>query len=117
MNANQIVRRALTHLADGHVFADVADQDVPPPWIVYQAAGGKIDVDLAGRPFAKFRMRVQISVWHSTPHGRSSLIRQVVRALISPAVGAVPLGAPADVYEQNTGLHGARLDVSIWSEL
>ncbi|WP_250528840.1 DUF3168 domain-containing protein [Caballeronia sp. ATUFL_F1_KS4A] len=117
MSAEQIIRNALAHLADGHVFPDVADQDVRPPWIVYQVAGGKIEVDLSGAAFDKYYARVQIAVWHTTAPSRSSLMRQVVRALVVPAVGAIALGAPTEVFERETRLYGSRLEVSIWSEL
>ncbi|SAK69500.1 hypothetical protein AWB80_03573 [Caballeronia pedi] len=114
MSANQIVERALKHLADGHVFPDVAEQGVRPPWIVYQFSGGEITVDLSGTLFDYYQARVQIAVWHPTPQGRSSLMQKVLHALIAPDVGAVPLGAPGDVYEHETQLHGSRVDVNLW---
>ncbi|MDR5777301.1 MULTISPECIES: DUF3168 domain-containing protein [unclassified Caballeronia] len=117
MSAEDIVRDALANLADGHVFADVAKQGVPPPWIVYQVAGGEIAADLSGRPFDEYLARVQIAVWHATPEGRSSLMQQVVRAVICPEVGAVPLGAPANIFEHETRLFGSRVEVSVWSDL
>lgn len=116
MNAKQIIRRALAHLVDGHVFPDVADQDVPLPQIVYHVAGGGMTVDLSGKPFDKYLARVQISVWHETDPGRSSLMQQVLRALVSPAVGAIPLGAPTEIFERETRLYGSRVDVSMWVE-
>ena len=117
MNADQIIRKALAHLADGHVFNDVAEQGVRPPWIVCQAAGGKIVVDLSGALSDKYYSRVQIAVWHATAPGRSSLMRQVLHALIAPTVGATPLGAPTNVFEHETRLYGSRLDVGVWNEL
>lgn len=116
MCAEDIVRDALAHLAQGRVFDGVAKQGTDPPWIVYQAAGGEIGVDLSGNAFDEYRARVQITVWDETPEGRSSLMQQVMRALIRPEVGAVPLGAPANVFERETRLYGSRLDVSVWSE-
>ncbi|MDR5756500.1 DUF3168 domain-containing protein [Caballeronia sp. LZ035] len=113
MTAEDIVRDALAHLADGHVFEDVADQGVRLPWIVYQVAGGKIYVDLSGNAYDKCCRRVQVAVWHGTAKGRSSLMRQVVRALVNPEVGAIPIGAPNNVFERETRLYGSRLDVSV----
>lgn len=117
MSAERVVRDALAHLADGRVFEDVVDDDACPPWIVYQVAGGEIAADLSGRPFAEYLARVQIAVWHATPEGRSSLMQQVVRAVIRPEVGAVPLGAPANIFEHETRLFGSRVEVSVWSDL
>lgn len=115
MNAGQVMREALIHLADGHVFEDVADDDVRAPWIVYQVAGGEIATDLSGTLFDRCRVRVQVAVWHTTPEERTSLMREVLRALIVPKVGAVPLGVPTNSFERETRLHGGRLDVSIWT--
>ncbi|MDR5800639.1 DUF3168 domain-containing protein [Caballeronia sp. LZ001] len=117
MSAEDIVRDALANLAHGHVFADVAKQGVAPPWIVYQVAGGEIGVDLSGKAFDKYRARVQIAVWHATPEGRSSLMQQVMRAVIRPEVGAVPLGAPSNVFERETRLFGSRVDVNVCGDL
>ncbi|WP_404984117.1 DUF3168 domain-containing protein [Caballeronia sp. LZ034LL] len=116
MSAERVVRDALAHLADGRVFEDAVDDDVPPPWIVYQVAGGEIAADLSGRPCVEYLARVQIAVWHATPEGRSSLMRQVMGAVIRPEVGAVPLGAPTNIFEHGTRLFGSRVDVSVWSE-
>ncbi|WP_250464085.1 MULTISPECIES: DUF3168 domain-containing protein [unclassified Caballeronia] len=116
MSAGKIVRNALARLADGRVFEDVVDDDVSPPWIVYQVAGGRFPVGLSGKPLGVVRARVQISVWDTTSDGRTKLMHQVVWAIVNPTVGAVPLGAPEDVFERETRLFGSHLDVSIWSK-
>jgi hypothetical protein len=113
MNAEQIIYQALAPLADGRVFADVADEGTSLPWIVYQTVGGDIPVTLDNRPTKVCQRRVQVVVWCATRADTATLMRRVFYALVNPSVGAVPLGAPVNIFEHETLLYGSRLELSL----
>lgn len=108
-----IVYQALSRLASGQVYPDVAPAKTPAPWITYQAVGGQDFTGLDNELPDIENARVQISVRAKTRKEAAQLMRQVKRALVNPQIKAVPIGGPISTYESNTLLYGSSLDFSI----
>lgn len=113
MSVEQIVYAALSGLAGGAIYPDVAPAQTPPPWVTYQAVGGQAFSTVSASTPATRNARVQLTVWANTRLGAATLMEQVFQALVNPSVKAVPLGAPVSMYESDTLLYGSRLDFSI----
>jgi hypothetical protein len=120
MSAESITYGALSALAGGKVFPDIAPVDDPDtglpvvaPWITYQSVGGQAfnTVDSATPGLRNSRM--QVTVWAKTRAQAASIMEQAFQALVNPAVKAVPIGAPVSTFEPDTLLYGSSLDFSI----
>jgi hypothetical protein len=113
MTVEAIVYAALSALASGQVFPDIAPAKTPAPWITYQAVGGQAFPMLdASTPITR-NARVQVNVWAKTRAQAAELMEQAFQALANPVVKAVPIGAPVSTFEPDTLLYGASLDFSI----
>lgn len=116
MTAEAVVAGALQGLANGNVYPDVAPSNTAPPWVTFQAVGGKDFTNLDNSPSVPRNSRMQICVWAKSRLSAAALMEQVYAALNNPTVKGLPIGAPVSVFEQDTRLYGSRLDFSIfWS--
>lgn len=113
MTAESIVYGALSALANGNVYPDVAPAATVAPWITYQAVGGQTFVTLDADTPSTRNSRMQVTVWAKTRSQSASIMEQVFQALVNPAVKAVPIGAPVSTFEADTLLYGSTLDFSI----
>lgn len=111
-SAEELTKSALNKLVGGRIHPDVAI-DVPPPYIVYQAAGGEDRTSFSGRS-ALQNCRMQIAVWSKSRSEAASVMRDVQIAMTRPPLRAKPVGAPVSDYDRGTNLYGSRLDFSIW---
>ncbi|WP_341866812.1 DUF3168 domain-containing protein [Caballeronia pedi] len=100
-------------LASGRVYPSVAPAGTARPYIVYQGAGGVDETTFDGADALQNR-RVQVVVWATTAGEAESINQQVRAALTAEPVRGVPIGAPVDVYEDDTKLYGSQQDFSIW---
>lgn len=111
-----IVYGALSPLAGGNVFPDVAPSGFSEggnPWITYQALGGQAFATIDAATPVLRNARVQVSVWAYTRKQAAELMEQCFQALANPTVRAVPIGAPVSTFEADTLLYGSSLDFSI----
>lgn len=108
-----IVYKALSSLASGQVYPDVAPAKTPAPWITYQSVGGQDFTGLDNELPDIENARVQISVWAKTRKEAAQIMRQIKRALVNPQIKAVPIGGPISNFESDTLLYGSSLDFSI----
>ena len=111
-----IVYGALSPLAGGNVFPDVAPSGSAQggqPWITYQAVGGQAFATVDAATPVLRNARVQVTVWAYTRKNAAEIMEQCFQALVNPAVRAVPIGAPVSTFEGDTRLYGASLDFSI----
>lgn len=113
MTAEAIVVAALSALASGQVFPDVAPANTTAPWITFQAAGGQAFNTVDGATPCVRNSRMQVSVWSRSRLEAAELMEQAFQALVNPTVKAVPIGAPVSVFEKDTLLYGSRLDFSL----
>jgi hypothetical protein len=113
MTVEAIVYAALSALASGQVFPDVAQAKTPAPWITYQAVGGEAYPTVDGATPGLRNARVQVTVWAKTRAQAADLMEQAFQALANPAVKAVPIGAPVSTFEADTLLYGSSLDFSL----
>jgi hypothetical protein len=114
MSVEQIVYAALSGLANGSVYPDVAPAHTPAPWITYQAVGGQSFATVDAATPTTRNARVQVTAWANTRLGAAALMEQVFQALVNPTVRAIPIGAPMSIYESDTLLYGSRLDFSLY---
>lgn len=113
MTAEAIVYTALSTLANGQVYPDVAPANTTAPWVTFQAAGGQSFPTVDGATPSTRNARMQIAVWSRSRLEAASIMEQVFQALVNPTVKSVPIGAPVSVFEKDTLLYGSRLDFSI----
>lgn len=116
MTVESAIFDALTGLAAGRAYPDVAPAGVSRPYIVYQQIGGEsaqyLDSTLPTRKNGRF----QIAVWGDSRASVAALALSVEQAIAtSAAFQAEPIGAPVGDYEPDTRLYGSRQDFSIWS--
>ncbi|CAD6536389.1 hypothetical protein LMG27952_03142 [Paraburkholderia hiiakae] len=112
-SAKAITYAALKLLAGGRVYPSVAPSGAARPYIVYQGVGGADETTLAGADTLQNR-RIQVTAWSTTSAEADSINQQIRAALTAAPIGGVPIGAPVDVYEDDTKLYGSRQDFSIW---
>lgn len=111
-----IVYGALSPLAGGNVFPDVAPSGFSQggqPWVTYQSVGGQSFATVDAATPVLRNARVQVSVWAYTRKQAAELMEQCFQALANPTVRAVPIGAPVSTFEADTLLYGSYLDFSI----
>lgn len=116
MSAESIIFATLRGLVADRVYPDVAPEGSELPRIVYQQAGGQ-PVQYAEGPLAsQENARMQIACWAATRDAATTLAKQVEDALVAaPGCTVQPIGQRVSVYEEDTGLRGARQDFSVWS--
>lgn len=119
-NAELIVYGALSALASGKVFPDIAPVNDPvtglpvvAPWITYQSVGGQSFSTIDSVTPVTRNSRVQVTVWAKTRSQAASIMEQAFQALVNPVVKAVPIGAPVSTFEPDTLLYGSSLDFSV----
>lgn len=101
-------------LVSNRVYPLVGPEGVATPYITYQQVGGQPANFLAGLP-SKRNGRFQINTWAQTGIEAKSLIRQIEDLVRSnSALLATTEGGAVDVLDEDTKLHGARQDFSIW---
>lgn len=90
------------------VFADVAQEGTPAPYVTWQGIGGEWLGFLNNTPGDKRSTLMQISVWALTRMESTTLCREIESAVCaSTAFIATPQGEPLSTYEPDTKLHGA----------
>jgi len=107
--------RTLVANGDGtsRVFPDIAPQNTARPYITYQSVGGRPTATLDGVDATR-NSRMQINVWADRRKDVSVTMEAVIGALCGDTIGAVPLGEPVSLFEEDTKLRGSTLDFSIW---
>lgn len=115
MSAEATIYTLLTGLVAGRVYPDVAPEGAALPRIVYQQVGGEGLSFMDGALPSKENGRMQIACWSTTRAASIALAKQVEAAVCgSAALQAIPLGARASDYEQDTNLYACRQDFSVW---
>jgi hypothetical protein len=113
MTAESIVYGALSTLAGGNVFPDIAPAATVAPWCTYQSVGGQSFSTIDSVTPVTRNSRMQVTVWAKTRSQAASIMEQAFQALVNPVVKAVPIGAPVSTFEPDTLLYGSSLDFSI----
>ena len=113
VSAELLVDAALSQIAGGRIYPDVAPASVAKPYIVYQSAGGVDETTFDGLNEQQ-NSRMQVAVWSTSRIEALNVMQQILQALTAAPVRGTPIGAPVSVYEDDTKLYGSRLDVSIW---
>jgi hypothetical protein len=116
MSMLTILQAALSPLADGRVFPDIAPENTLRPYITWQEVGGQpinfLDQALPGKANA----RIQINVWADTRLDASFLTAQVETVMRQTTVlQTTVLGNAISRYEPDTKLKGYMQDFSIWN--
>ena len=118
-SAQRIVKDALKSLVsngDGtfRCYPRVAPAMTERPYIVFTGAGGQSVNYLENDVEAQQNRRIQVNVWADDAITAEDLMQSVIGALTLPPINATSIGAPTDLFEQDTKLYGARQDFSIW---
>jgi len=117
MSAEDTIHNLLSSLVDGRVWPDVAREKSALPRIVYQQVGGQGLSFMDGTLPSKENGRMQIACWATTRAAAIALAKQVEVAVCgSAALQAIPLGARASDWEQDTGFYACRQDFSLWPD-
>jgi hypothetical protein len=115
MSAESTLFTLLSSLVETRVYPDVAPEGSALPRIVYQQVGGQGLSFLDGTLPSKENGRMQIACWATTRAAAIALAKQVEVAVCgSSALQAIPLGARASDWEQDTGFYACRQDFSVW---
>lgn len=116
MSAENIIFATLRGLVADRVYPDVAPEDSALPRIVYQQAGGTAVQYAEGNLPQDENARMQVACWATTRDAATTLAKQVEDALVAaPGCTVQLIGKRVSVYEEDTGLRGARQDFSVWS--
>jgi hypothetical protein len=113
MSAESICYAALSTLANGNVFPDLAPAQTAPPWITFQSVGGQAFNNLDGTTPGLRNARMAIKVYSRSRTEANAVLEQCFQALANPVVKAVPIGAPISTFETDTLLYGSSLDFSL----
>lgn len=115
MSVDTQIFAALSSLAGGRVFPDVAPEVTVRPYLTYQQVGGDALNYLEATVPGKRNARIQINAWADTRLAASELSEQAEDALrLAAGLQAEVLGARVSIYEEDTRLRGARQDFSVW---
>lgn len=115
MSVDVQIFEALSPLAGGRVFPDVAPEGTARPYLTYQQVGGDALNYLEGTVPGKRNARIQINAWADTRLVASGLSEQAEDALrLAVGLQAEVLGARASIFEEDTKLRGTRQDFSVW---
>lgn len=97
-------------------FPDVAPLGTVPPYITYQAIGGRALRNLDNSAADKRHTRLQINVYSATRLESITLIRQIEDAMCaSPAFTAAPDAEPLHNYDSDMLTYEAIQDFSVYS--
>lgn len=115
MSLEGLIFNALSDLVGGRVFPDVAPEETPRPYIVYQAVGGSaINYTEAAVP-NKQNARVQVSVWADTRLAASDIGKQAEDALrLCLPLQTTVLTARRSLVDDATSLRGSMQDFDFW---
>lgn len=101
-------------LVSNRVYPLVGPEGGALPYITYQQVGGQPVNFMAGLP-SKRNGRFQVNTWAQTSTEALALIRQAEDAVRSATtLRATTEGGAVAQYDEETKLHGARQDFSIW---
>ena len=115
MSVDEQIFAALSPLAGGRVFPDVAPEGTARPYLTYQQVGGGALNYLEGTVPGKRNARMQINAWADSRLAASELSEQAEDALrLAASLQAKVLGARVSIYEEDTKLRGARQAFSVW---
>jgi len=115
MTPHEQIYAAIGDLANGRVFAGIADEGVSTPYITYQVIGGPPIKFVTGEKPSKSFSRVQINVWAGT-----SIEAFRVAAAVEDALRAAShlqtdvLTNAGDDYDEVTKDHGAMQEFMIF---
>jgi len=115
MTPEEHVHGALSHLAGGRVFPDLAEVDTPTPYITYQVVGGEPLNFLTGDRPDKQRVRIQVNVWATRRIEASEIGMLVEDALRS--VGALQVEVATGrvaTYDEGTDRRGVMQDFMLF---
>jgi hypothetical protein len=100
--------------AEDRVYPQVAPDDVPRPYIVYQQVTVNSENVLSGRT-GLINTRLQVDVY-ATTYAQAHQTANAVNALMdSWAIQNVPILAQ-DIYESEVKLHRVMTDFSVWHD-
>lgn len=115
MSVDVQIFAALSPLAGGRVFPDVAPEGTARPYLTYQQVGGDALNFMEGTMPGKRNARIQINAWADTRLAASELSEQAEDALrLVLGLQAEVLGARVSIFEEDIKLRGARQDFSVW---
>ena len=116
MTVESSILAALTSLAGGRVYPDIAPPAVAAPYIVYQQVGGEAPTFLERAVPSRQNGRFQVNAWATTRVAAAALAVQIESAMtLATAFDCKPLGAPVALYDEETQLRGTTQDFSVWS--
>lgn len=99
------------------VFADVAEEKTPAPYVVWQGLGGESLGFLDNTAGDKRNTLMQVSVWAASRIQATTMCREIEDAMrASSAFIASPQGEPYSTHEPDTKLHGSVQRFLIWSQ-
>ena len=115
MTPEEHVHSALSHLAGGRIFPDVAEVGTAKPYITYQRVGGEVMDFLSGDRPSKRNVRMQINVWAERRLEASELAMHVEDALCSVAALQVSvITEPVATYDAEVDLRGTLQDFMLF---
>lgn len=115
MSLESDIFSALTSLASGRIYPDVAPNGATRPFVVYQQVGGQAFAFLENAAVGKRNASVQVSCWAATRAAANTLARSAEDAMVaSAALRARPIGAFVAVFDEDTKLYGCQQDFSIF---
>jgi len=115
MTVESTIFNALTGLASGRVYPDVAPENAARPYITYQQVGGQAINFLEQTTPSKKNGRWQVNVWADDRITAAAMSRTVEDTLrTTTALQTTVLAAPVAGYESDTKLYGTRQDFSFW---
>jgi hypothetical protein len=115
MTPEEHVHGALSHLAGGRIFPDLAEVDTPTPYITYQVVGGEPLNFLTGDRPDKQRVRIQVNVWATRRIEASEtgmLVEDALRSVTALQV-EVATGRVA-TYDEPTDRRGVMQDFMLF---
>lgn len=81
--------------------------------VVYQGVGGVPTYYSEGALADKANQRVQMTVWATTPQGRSTAAQAIMQE-VAAHPRMEPLTEQVDDYDSTLKLYGTRFDVAVW---
>lgn len=116
MSIDTLIFDALSPLAEGRVYPDVAPDKPTLPYIVYSQIGGMGFAYTESTLPDRENCRIQVATWGTTRIAVTALAKLVEEAILSaPDLQATPLGNRTSIYEPDTKRYGARQDFSVWA--
>ena len=108
MTPHEQIFAALGDLAEGRVFAGIADEGTATPYVTFYVVGGSLLDFISGDRPAKRFVRVQVNVWAGTSIEAFRLAREVEDALHAAAhLQTETLDGARDDYDEVTKDYGA----------